>query len=382
MIRHLTTKSWNLTSAAGSSATASGASARSPSSARNEFVRGQCSRSLSMSTLRALTSCGPSSILGTFASSSLSRSAATVARSFSCPTDAASVGSWNTCIMVLSTYLHARVVDGPGAATAASKIGDTRAASDPTSASQSGAIARSASASPTAAMTSWHRDFMPSTATASLTLVTESNDRVHPAIRTSTGGISSVSGSGAAGPGEARSLRPGSTDDTVDTIACTGRNTADAIAAIGDELPFSNAIDLDTDGTAAAAAPPTRTPPLVHAPGAPSFFRSISLAAFANLSSSASRSESLMRPRCLHASSPPTLYAVVRHAKAAFLAPTSRAPSASLATSASALFPARSTTSRPWRSIKAPMTSRTSRRVLMFFESRPRTRYPATFDAG
>ena len=56
LIRHLTTRSWNLTSAAGSSATDSGASARSLSSARKEFVRGQCSKSLSMSTLRALTS--------------------------------------------------------------------------------------------------------------------------------------------------------------------------------------------------------------------------------------------------------------------------------------------------------------------------------------
>mmetsp|Transcript_13683 Transcript_13683/g.57911 ORF Transcript_13683/g.57911 Transcript_13683/m.57911 type:complete len:290 (+) Transcript_13683:1057-1926(+) len=288
---------------------------------------------------------------------------ATVARSFSSPTDAASVGSWNTCIMVLRTYLHARVVDGPGAATAASKIGDTRSARRPTSRSESGAMALSISPSPTAAMTSWHSDFIPSTATASLTLATVSSDRVQPARRTSIGGGSSRSGgssssssrsSSGAGPGVACCRRPGSTDDTVETMACTGRNTADAIAAIGEPLGFST--------------------PLVHPPGRPSFLLSISLAAFANFSSSASRSESLNLPRCLHASSPPTLYAVTRHASAALLMPTSLAWSASLATSARALLPARSTTSRPCRSIRDPMTSRTSRRVLVFFESRPRTR--------
>mmetsp|Transcript_8111 Transcript_8111/g.32783 ORF Transcript_8111/g.32783 Transcript_8111/m.32783 type:complete len:264 (-) Transcript_8111:4116-4907(-) len=263
--------------------------------------------------------------------------------------------------MVLRTYLHARVVDGPGAATAASKIGDTRSARRPTSRSESGAMALSISPSPTAAMTSWHSDFIPSTATASLTFATESSDRVQPARRTSTGGGSSRSGgsssSGAgsgAGPDVACCLRPGSTDDTVDTTACTGRNTADAIAAIGEPLGFST--------------------PLVQPPGRPSFLLSISLAAFANFSSSASRSESLSLPRCLHASSPPTLYAVTRHASAALLMPTSLAWSASLATSARALLPARSTTSRPCRSIRDPTTSRTSRRVLVFFESRPRTR--------
>ena len=97
----------------------------------NDEDFGQCSKTLSISTLSALMSCGPSSILGRSLSRSRSSSVAMATRSFSSPTAPASVGSWNTCIIVLRTYLPARVVDGPGAATMASKMGATRRARMP-----------------------------------------------------------------------------------------------------------------------------------------------------------------------------------------------------------------------------------------------------------
>ena len=84
---------------------------------------------------------------------------------------------------------------------------------------------------------------------------------------------------------------------------------------------------------------------------------------------------------CRHAPSPATLYAHVRQASAAARVGASRA-SASLATSAIAFDPPLSTTSRPCLSMSSSSASSISRRVLVFFESRPRTRYPAARDAG
>ena len=97
-----------------------------------------------------------------------------------------------------------------------------------------------------------------------------------------------------------------------------GRNTAAAAAAIGEptaeavaaSLPGA-AMDRETLAPASAAgtgtaptvwlvarslAAPTSEPFFSHAPGLPSFFRSISLDAFKNLSSSASLTNPPTRP--------------------------------------------------------------------------------------
>ena len=120
-------------------------------------------------------------------------------------------------------------------------------------------------------------------------------------------------------------LRPGMMEDTA---APMGLSTAAAAAAMGDPTAEAvaarrpgAAMDRDVDAptsaagtgtapTAACAMPvplPTRRPSLSHAPGLPSFFRSISFSALANLSSSASRICPPTRPMYFHASSPPTL---------------------------------------------------------------------------
>ena len=375
LIRHFTTSSRKRAAASASTATVAGGVASRRSSDSNEAVRSQCSSTLSISTLSALTSAGPSSISALRGSSSRSSSAAMQRCSLACPTADARRGSWNTCISALSTYLQARAVEAPGAAAAASKMGATRAARSDTSASTSDAIAASAASSPepTAPITSWHRHFMPSTAAASAPEATVSSARLQPArAAAAAGGPGASSQSiGAAPEGSPRSwARSRRTKE--ETAAPNGRSTADATLAMGEPTVAAVAASLPGAAVNRDAAPPTGAPARTQAPGAPSPFPAISLAALANLSSSASRTSGPTRPTCRHASSPATLYAHVRQASAAARVGASRA-SASLATSAIALEPPLSTTSRPCLSMSSSSASSISRRVLVFFESRPRT---------
>eukprot|EP00982_Pelagococcus_subviridis_P015150 31380-Pelagococcus_subviridis.AAC.13 len=203
-------------------------------------------------------------------------------------------------------------------------------------------------------MISWHRDFIPSTATASLTLATELSDRFHPASLTSIGSVSTSSRDGEGGASRFGVRRPGSTALTTPAAACTGRINVEAIAAIGERgvlgrpgVPFDlDAVFLTPVPGVAAVEPPAKTPSFIQAPGFPSFFAAISFSARANLSSSDCCARSPNRPTCFHTTAPLVLYAVTRHFNAAVLMDMSRA-SASFATSASALFPPLSTTSAP-----------------------------------
>ena len=154
LIKHFTTSSWNLLVAFSSPVTVAGGATSNLNSALNEFVRGQCSSTFSIKTFRAFTSAAPSCISHALGSNKRKSKTPITRFSLSKPTRCARTGVWNTCISAFRTYRHARAVDGPGAARAASKMEETLFASWNTNASASGAIAVSAASSPAEPMTS------------------------------------------------------------------------------------------------------------------------------------------------------------------------------------------------------------------------------------
>mmetsp|Transcript_5001 Transcript_5001/g.18658 ORF Transcript_5001/g.18658 Transcript_5001/m.18658 type:complete len:366 (-) Transcript_5001:3711-4808(-) len=258
---------------------------------------------------------------------------------------------------------------------------------------------------------------MPSTAFASLPVATVSSARRQPDNLCSTdteddaeaevsSGYASSNAGRASRVSVSFAVSRQSRRASDDTALPIGRSSALATAAMGDPnavavaarrpgvppnfpgvSPTRPGVETDfptsaeASGAAPTAPPPTSAPARIHALGVPSFCRAISLDAFVNLSSSASLTSAPTRPMWRHASSPATLYATVKQFSAAARVGASLA-SASLAISTSALDPPLSTTSRPWRSTSSSRASRASRRVFVFFESKPRTKYPASRDAG
>mmetsp|Transcript_68021 Transcript_68021/g.215172 ORF Transcript_68021/g.215172 Transcript_68021/m.215172 type:complete len:307 (+) Transcript_68021:941-1861(+) len=203
LMRHLTMRSQNFACRPASPcATRGGGTRSSSSSSEKHDVREEFSRIFSMRTLRALSSCGPSSSNGTLSSSRRMRSSPISSLSAPSLTACDSCSSWNVCISVLSTYLHGRVLAPAPAAVASSKKVSTlraRTVARPSACEAKRATLVALCCPPAAAMSSWHTSFIPSTLSASERLLT-----LMSALRQS----SATSSSERAPPSERRSPPP------------------------------------------------------------------------------------------------------------------------------------------------------------------------------